>query len=284
MSSKVKLRASHGTIEVSVEQITPTIAATYLASNTDANRRIRKAVVNRYCERLSRGWKMTGDTIKFDATGRMIDGQHRLNAIIKSGITMETVVIRGLEPAVFVAIDTGSGRTIGNVLYIAGIAEHHEGMLASAINTVYYQGLGLARFKGMDSDQAFEWIEQNPDLVDWVKKVIDLPTFSVYRAWAAQLAAVLYLASRANPKMAEAFYEQFGLEMPAHKTVQLCRDAVISKRYNRHPEPKLNFLIRAWNAYLADEKPAFFKVDPKNLKHISIDARPGAEPVERIAA
>lgn len=281
--SKTKLSTSQGMIEVSVEKITSETAARYLATNTDANRRLRKAVVTRYCDRLTRGWSLTGDTIKFDTAGKMIDGQHRLSAIIKSGIGMETVVIRGLSPEVFVAIDTGSIRTIGNVLYIAGMAKHHEATLASAINTVYWHGLGLVNFRGMDSDQALEWATANPDIVEWCKKVIDMPTCSVYRPWLAQLAGVLFMASRENPKLTEEFLQQFAMELPSHRTVQLCRDAVIGKKFNRHPEPKVNFLVRAWNAFLNNETPKFLKVDPRNLRYVAVEQRPSAEPLDLAA-
>ena len=43
-------------------------------------------------------WRLNGKTICFDSTGRLLNGQHRLSAVVRSGVTLTTVVVRGLDP------------------------------------------------------------------------------------------------------------------------------------------------------------------------------------------
>lgn len=50
-------------------------------------------------------WKLNGKTICFDRTGRLLNGQHRLSAVVRSGVSLTTVVVRGLDPALVPAKD-----------------------------------------------------------------------------------------------------------------------------------------------------------------------------------
>ena len=79
----------------SIEKITPAIAKSMLTKNTCNFRRPDQARVTRYSDEQSRGkWKLTGDAIVFANTGELLNGQHRLLAVIKSGVTCEFVVLR----------------------------------------------------------------------------------------------------------------------------------------------------------------------------------------------
>ena len=40
----------------------------------------------------------SGLSIQFDWDGRMIDGQHRCEAGIESGVTIRMLVVKGLDP------------------------------------------------------------------------------------------------------------------------------------------------------------------------------------------
>lgn len=80
------------------KHITPRIAKTMLSHNT-GNRPLRKAVVQRYATDMENGdWQDNGDPIRFDTNGRLIDGQHRLEAVILSDTPIDAWVLRGLKP------------------------------------------------------------------------------------------------------------------------------------------------------------------------------------------
>lgn len=108
---------------VSLETWTPEKAEEALRNNTK-NRPLRKMVVDRFAHEMTLGeWRVNGESIKFDASGRFIDGQHRLNAIVKSGRTIELVTVRDLpaEDSTFATIDVGTKRTTGAILGMTGV-------------------------------------------------------------------------------------------------------------------------------------------------------------------
>lgn len=111
---------------IRVEYITPDIAKRYLSGNQN-NRKLSPSIVNQYSESIKRGeWKLNGESIKFDNDGKLIDGQHRLHAIIKANTGIEMLVISGLNKEVFSTIDAGKKRTAGDCLSIQGIPNYNS--------------------------------------------------------------------------------------------------------------------------------------------------------------
>src|ERR1700753_330097 len=105
-----------------VMKITPEIARAWLETNIH-NRPVNETVIARYVEAMKSGqWERNGETIKFANTGALLDGQHRLKAVLQSGVTIETYVVFNLPPQVFDTIDTGRNRSIGDLLALDGEA------------------------------------------------------------------------------------------------------------------------------------------------------------------
>ena len=103
--------------------ITPAMESQWLKSNTH-NRPARKAHVARLANEMVKGnWQLNGETIKFDTWGRLIDGQHRLMAIIEASQPLTMHVCTGLaaDSDVFATIDVGLNRSAGSVLAMHGI-------------------------------------------------------------------------------------------------------------------------------------------------------------------
>lgn len=107
---------------VSVVSVTPETAKRWLARN-DNNRRMREATVLKYARDMAAGrWQITGESIKFDTDGRLLDGQQRLAAIARSGVTIQLVVMRGIPAAAQRVMDTGRARTSSDALTMQGEA------------------------------------------------------------------------------------------------------------------------------------------------------------------
>ncbi|UZW61824.1 hypothetical protein [Lysobacter enzymogenes] len=133
-------RGEYGTQEVVV---TPELATAWLRRN-EANRKLRHRAVAEYAQAMQRGlWKTTGESIKFSKTGRLLDGQHRLAAIVDSGIALSMVVVTGLDNSAFDAIDTGRSRTGADVLLIEGVGARESATVAAAMPLIlnYQRGL-----------------------------------------------------------------------------------------------------------------------------------------------
>lgn len=99
-----------------LEFISPEKAAKYLTFNT-GNRNIRKGAVTTLSAAIARGeWKVTHQGIAFSDAGRLIDGQHRLSAVVMSGMTVQMMVSRGIPDESFMVLDQHIKRTYSDVL------------------------------------------------------------------------------------------------------------------------------------------------------------------------
>ena len=79
------------------EFITPELASSYLLKNK-CNRKLSSAHVNKLRKTIEAGkFEHTHQGIAFDTIGNLTDGQHRLTAIIESGIGVWMQVSRGIE-------------------------------------------------------------------------------------------------------------------------------------------------------------------------------------------
>jgi hypothetical protein len=105
-----------------IETITPAAADAMLdASVGSVQRRMMVTHVARLAAAMKRGeWRVTHQGIAIGSDGRIIDGQHRLAAIVRAGIPVEIMVMRDADPELFHVIDTGRGRSAGHILQIAG--------------------------------------------------------------------------------------------------------------------------------------------------------------------
>jgi hypothetical protein len=103
-----------GRVTTTKEFITPKIAAEYLSRNE--NRPLRNQWVDHLAQKMASGsWVFNHEGIAFDDDGNLVDGQHRLNAVIMSGATIEFLVTRGLSKVAKYSMDGGIIRTVSDV-------------------------------------------------------------------------------------------------------------------------------------------------------------------------
>jgi hypothetical protein len=102
MSSKIKSE---------IKLVTPEMAKEFLLCN-EQNRRVRSSWVNylAFCIKNDE-WKLTHQGIAFSECGRLLDGQHRLMAIVKADIAVSLMVTYGWNPLIFSAVDNALRRT-----------------------------------------------------------------------------------------------------------------------------------------------------------------------------
>jgi len=93
-------------------RITPDKAREFMGKNIEDNRSIRPGNIDQLAGMIERGeWKVTHQGIAFDTNGNLIDGQHRLLAIIKANKAVDMMVTTGLDPDTFKVLDSGRTRT-----------------------------------------------------------------------------------------------------------------------------------------------------------------------------
>lgn len=107
-------------MEIKREWITPAMAKEYLQHNTANYRSLNKYRVLSYSEDMKNGkWQFNGEAITFGKDGRLLNGQHRLHAIVKAGVPVEMLVIFGLDDGVNI-YDIGGGRSTAQIAKARG--------------------------------------------------------------------------------------------------------------------------------------------------------------------
>lgn len=111
-------------MQFKIETITPATAAKYLLTNTQEQRHISQAHVDRLVQSMTTGEfdGLNGQTIKFNGSAKkptLVDGQHRLTAIVQSKRTQKMAVLRGVSENAFKTIDNDqASRTVENYYQI----------------------------------------------------------------------------------------------------------------------------------------------------------------------
>lgn len=119
--------------------LTPEDAQKLLAvSDGQAQRPLRAGAVERLAHAIAVGdWKVTHQAIALDPSGLVLDGQHRLHAIVRAGVPVQVQLARDVPRATFDVIDTGAPRSPGDVLRIAGHVNTHILAAACRMNLAY---------------------------------------------------------------------------------------------------------------------------------------------------
>ena len=91
-----------------IERVTPAMAEQWLRELNPRNRHVITAAVVALVKDLKEGrWVTSHQGIAFGEDGQIYDGQHRLSAIMLSGVTVDIMVTRGLGAEVRPFIDNG---------------------------------------------------------------------------------------------------------------------------------------------------------------------------------
>lgn len=129
--------------KVDVVEVSPELAADWLGLNVDNYRKPRLARIRRYARDMAEGrWRDTGDPIRFDEDGYLVDGQNRLHAQVESGQTYFHVVVRGLTSEDVDALDQGASRTPAEVLARHGVSKY-QSTVASTLRLLRTWDLGM---------------------------------------------------------------------------------------------------------------------------------------------
>ena len=119
------------------ETVTPAMAEAMMRGNSD-NRSLRKYKVAAYAADMKAGrWRHRASSqILIHRDGRLLNGQHRLAAVIESGVAVPMLIVRGCEDSDRAAIDVGASRTSGDMAKYLGV---RGGSKAGAMLTLLWQ-------------------------------------------------------------------------------------------------------------------------------------------------
>lgn len=99
--------------------VTPEMAKQFLLQNT-SNRGLRRSTVAKYAATMASGnWVLSPEGICFSSLGRLLNGQHRLSAVVASGVSVPFLIISNVSEDIFSVLDRGLTRTFSDAVGIS---------------------------------------------------------------------------------------------------------------------------------------------------------------------
>lgn len=237
--------------QIEIKTITPSEAAKILARNNN-NRPIHKNHLDRLISSMKEGrFQLNGESIKLSKEGNLVDGQHRLTACVRSGVSFQSLVVTGIDDISFLTIDTGAKRTCSDALSRYGV-------------TNYAAAAGCLRWIiAIENDKNTKTIALDPDqaVIEFEKRD-SLPRSVTFGVSCRHLltptmgSAAHYLFSKKSQHEADRFFYDLstGEFLSSSDPVFMLRNRLISMRIAKNKktlisQPEImSMVIRAWNA------------------------------------
>lgn len=203
-----RLEAPSLRLETLVLDVTPDLALAWLADARHCRPLCPRAVA-RFAQEMRAGrWALNGQTVVFDRQGRLRDGCRRLAGVVKAGVTVRMLIVRGVEPGSAETLDSGQPRGLGQLLRARG--EARPGPLAAALR--------LFR-RWLQSDDELPTVVPTPHgLITLLERVPELRASLLLiesQGWRGATLPVLavahlVLATEADPACVTAFFQRLG--------------------------------------------------------------------------
>lgn len=271
------MSTSNTTLKRTVVKVDSKRAEALLKKNT-RNRKIKPLKVTEFADMMVAGkWSTAADTpIKVALDGTLLDGQHRLQAIVESDVSLEMEIWTNCPPESQEFMDRGTARTLSNDLQIHGYK--NTSLVASVVSAidVYITTGGLTKIKNCSFARAEELMDLYPDIigcVDAAKSMNDKtrklgidPCLT-----GTQAALVLFLTSHTvyGPTKAMEFIQGIftpGIasgdpRMAFRKIITASKSSknALKERYT------YEYAFIAWNKFVAGEKTQVLKI-PKVVR------------------
>ena len=245
--------------------VNPDIAAEYLEKNT-MNRNISQITVKRYALAMLAGeWQQNGQTITIAEDGTVLDGQHRLWAVIESGVTVTFLIVYNVSKDAIATIDSGITRTFRHVLQIKG--SKHASTAASLTKLAWIYD----HFDAQMSDSSAKIVVRNPVLEEYydensalIEQAATIADTGCHHFTRSHMAFCIYLFLRKNPGRAETFAGMLktGQNLYTGHPIMTLRTKLIDNLMSKHKltvRETAAFYIKAWNAFLKGKDVSVFR-------------------------
>lgn len=239
-------------------KVDPPLAIKWLECNTE-NRKIDQRRVVRYADMMrAKMWKLNGEAIIFSKNGRLLNGQHRLWAVIESGESVDFLVVRGVEDDCFDSLDNPKLRNGSTVLSLAGKKNTSSLSAALVWKWKYDSGQINSLAAGPTPAEIRRLADENPDFeaaaayVGSSKKLRKLCAPSVIVFCRA-------VFSRQSETRADMFFEglETGTNLSEDSPIYCLRERLVNNSGSVSKLPAVHLLalfIKGWNWYCEGRK------------------------------
>jgi len=275
-----------------VESISPSTAQSYLAKNLN-NRPLNKKRVSALAQAIERGeWELNGASIRFSDEGVLLDGQHRLAAISKSGKTVQSLVVYGLPAKTFDTIDVGmASRTAGDILAMRG-EKSYNALAAVTRLSILWRSTGNP-FHG--SPDMIPTAKQIEGYVDRNRVIRDHVADIGHSGWAKKYLTLriggfclhAFSLSDHGDRASEFFSMlETGEKSQTHCPVFILRDAIMEDKNARDRMPekyRCALIFKAFKKFVSGEATKHLRIRTTGVRQESFSdvfSLPGVEPYD----
>lgn len=258
-----------GDTQVEVVHVTPKLASEMLSRNS-RNRPLSATRVNALALAMREGrFSFNGDSIRFGTDGVLLDGQHRLAAIVASGVSQMQCVIRGLNPKVFATIDQSAKRTGSDVISMMGGKNTHRVSSTLQFMLAYERGdISTAGWNRVPPDVIQQEYPRRADALARAVGCVGTGMTTAVGRFGSVLAGIYCLVERDHREDIEAFVNDLtlGIGLSAGDPALLLRERLIADaaqpRARLMPGYAAAIIVKAWNAYAAGLKVGVLRMHP----------------------
>ena len=234
--------------------------ATEMLKRNSQNRKLTNNHVTFLARQMKENkWYFDGQPIRFDIQGRLLDGQHRLNAVIESNTSHKFLIIRDLEPDSFQVMDTGRLRSAADTLSTLGI--HYASDIASVVKTLksFEKGSSFDRARIITNTDVVNWYEKNQDIDVLIRRSEFLSNQFSRVLSRSQITALMYFFNKLNVEHSKTFLNKLctGLDLKMDSPIYLLRKKLVENKMSKlklSTVHKYALIIKAWNYFRLNKK------------------------------
>ena len=257
------------------ELITPDVAEQLLKMN-DNNRKVRVFRVSKYARAINLDdWGLTGQPIIIDWNGKLMDGQHRLMAVVETKASIWMLVVRGVDPKLMPLIDKGAARTAGDAFTWAGI--QHANMSSAALRNLIaiLQNKKALRdpmtINSITDQELLDAYQLHKATITWAAPLSARVASAIKLPPAKYLTAVLLLTlDDCDPESIQSFTDQLvtGANLAEGSPILALRNWALNVKATKRSLRKDEVIIavlKAWNDVGQDRQRRMMAVKPDEL-------------------
>lgn len=238
-------------MQISEVDMTPALAAKLLEQNT-VNRLLAPPRVNALADAIDRGgWLHDANPIKIGDDGTVIDGQHRLYAVVKAGKTVRCLLAIDVPSIARITVDTGRSRSLADYMRMNAVACTGDASAITRFLYLYRNGM-LSKSSVLDVALLWEFYQANKDsITEAVSRGKNVAT-CVRSIQRSVLSVAWIVFSEIDRDDATSFWWQLrGEEKPSPAANILCTFGSRRQFSAGHYEQRygLAITIKAWNAF-----------------------------------
>lgn len=253
------------------ELITPAYAKELLKNNT-CNRNPKKVHINNLAYQMIQGqWLYNGEPIIIAKDGTILDGQHRLLAVIESGVTIEVVIIRDIDNSVMHTIDSGVARTSADALKMKGY-ENSTGLAKVTRSIIQFRRKqtireSRSRDQNISNKDILEFIEKEPKVLNSFSNARAEHNYSANKILSkSEITFLWYIFKDIDEEKTNIFFDKLfdGINISKDDVVLHLRNRLIADRINKNSKInysiKMKLIFKAWDKFYKNEKCKVLKV------------------------